>query len=246
MRIKVINPDYGMSAETLHSREEMLSSIARPDTIISMDCLTAAHVSIDSALDVVVAAAEIVQRAVQAEKEGYDAVVLYCLSDPALTACREAVRIPVLGGGQTAILVAAGLGYNFSLLINSDRRCPEKAEFVRSTGVDPSRLASVRSIDIPPQASRQDKKKTIQRLTAAGEKCVQEDGAQVLVLGCLSFAGMGPAVSAVLKVPVVDPAFTAINMAELLHMQKLSHSKMAYPDPPPADRSWKAGKIPLE
>lgn len=241
----MINPDYGMAFDTLRDRERMLSAIARSDTYISMDCLTDTRVAIDSALDVVIAGAEIVKRAVQAEKDGFDAVVIYCLSDPALVACREVVRIPVIGGGQVSMLVAASLGYRFSLLTNSHGRTPEKEESVRYSGVDPTRLSSVRSIDICVEESRTDIKVTVRRLIEVGRRCVEEDRAHVLILGCLSFAGMGQEVSTILGVPVVDPAYAVINMAELLHAQQLSHSKKAYPFPPNGDRSLRAGLIHL-
>jgi len=243
MRIKVINPDYGMTPEALRYREQLLASIARPDTEISMDCVTATQVEIDSATDVALAAPEIVRRAVRAEADGYDAVVLYCLSDPGLVACREAVRIPVLGGGQTSMLVAAGLGYRFSILTTAAVRIPEKVESVRSSGVDPVRLASVRSVDMSLGDTRKDLQASVDRLAAAGRKCVEEDGAQVLIIGCLSFVGMGPAVAAAVGVPVVDPAYAVINMAELLHAQRLAHSKVAYPYPPARPRSWESGSI---
>lgn len=243
MRIKVINPDYGMTSETLRDRERMLSAIARPDTVISMDCITDTEVEIDSALDVVLAGAEIVKRAILAEKDGFDAIVLYCLSDPALVACREAVCIPVIGGGQVSMTIACNLGYRFSILTTSQKRIPEKEEAVRYFGIDPTRLASVRSVDISLEDSRKSIEYSINRLAEIGKKCVEEDGAQVLVLGCLSYAGMSQKISSLVRVPVVDPAFATINMAELLYAQKLSHSKKAYPFPPKKRRSWNSGKI---
>ncbi len=243
MRIKVINPDYGMTDEALRYRERLLSAIARPDTVIHMDGITDTEVEIDSATDVVLAGPEVVRRAIQAEKDGYDAVVLYCLSDPAVVACREAVRIPVIGGGQASMLVACALGYRFSLLTTSPWRTAEKVESVRTTGVDPTRLASVRSVTISLSDARQDIAATVRQLAAVGRQCVEADGAQVLILGCLSFAGMGPAVAEAVGVPVVDPAFAVINLAELLYAQGLSHSKVAYPYPPVREKRWGAGEI---
>ncbi|MDF2680510.1 MAG: Asp/Glu racemase [Brevibacillus sp.] len=243
MRIKVINPDYGMPAETLRSRERMLAEIARQDTVISMDCLTDSQVEIDSALDVVLAGAEIVKRVKQAEIDGYDAVVLYCLSDPAIVACREVVQIPVVGAGQVSMLVASMLGYRFSILTTSFQRIPEKEESVRYSGVDPSRLASVRSIVLPSEDPREDIPTTVRLLAEAGRECIEKDRAHVLVLGCLSFAGMGQEVSKLTGVPVVDPAFAAINMAELFYSQQLSHSSVAYPAPPLRERSWGRGEL---
>ena len=243
MRIKVINPDYGMSPELLRERERMLSQVARPDTFISMDCITETKVSIDSAVDVVFSGAEVVKLAIQAEAEGFNAVILYCLSDPALAACRESVRIPVIGAGQVSMLLAASLGYRFSILTISEQRIPEKEESVRYSGVDLTRLASIRSVDIPGDDPRKDIPATIQKLIEAGSLCKEKDRAHVLILGCLSFAGMGPEVANSTGLPVIDPAFASVNMAELLHSQQLSHSRAAYPPPPLRERSWGNGQI---
>ncbi len=243
MRIKIINPDYGMTTTELEERISILKKVAGPDVELSMDCLKNSTVEIDSALDVVLAGAEIVQQAIQAEQENYDGIILYCLSDPALAACREAVGIPVLGGGQAAFLTAAGLGYNFSLLVTSPQRIPEKKEFIKTTGVDPARLCSIRSVPLNLSNIREDKNKTIENLSREGRCCVEEDGAQVLILGCLSFLGMAGAVSDRIGIPVIDPAESALLMMESYIRQGLRHSKKAYPYPPPGARAWLAGNV---
>lgn len=232
MRLKVIIPNAGMDRATLSQREVMLSAVARPDTRISVDGIDRGPVSIESAYDELLAAPEIVQRVVGAEQEGYDAAVVYCLSDPAVSACRELVDIPVVGPGQASMLLACALGYRFSVLTVLGETVPQVEEQVRRTGVDPSRLASVRSVDIPVVDVREDIPATVRRLSEVGARCLEEDGAHVLVLGCLGFAGMAPPVSANLGVPVVDPAFAAVNLAELLHAQGLTQSRRAYPAPP--------------
>ncbi|MCR4436040.1 MAG: aspartate/glutamate racemase family protein [Clostridiales bacterium] len=232
MKIKIINPDFGMTDEELRARENMIAAVSRPDTVLSMDCLRDTQVTIDSAKDIALASAEIVRMAIKAESEGYDAVVLYCMSDPAITACREVVKIPVVGGGQASIAVACTLGYSFSMIIPSGKRIPEKREFIRATGVDLSRLASIRSVDICYSEIFSEPEKTISALVDSAKLCVQQDHAEVIVLGCLSFAGMAKKVSDALGVPVVDPAFTAVAMAELLVSQGLGHSKISYPFPP--------------
>lgn len=243
MRIKIINPDAGMTREELEQREKMLMSIARRDTVISMDCLTETNVCIDSLVDVSIASSEIVKRAIQAEKDGFDAVGIYCLSDPGIDACREMLTIPVLGGGQVAFQVACGLGYNFSLLTTSDRRIPQKKEFIRTTGIDISRLASIRSVNMHMENIRENLDFTISKLVEASKECIEKDKAEVIILGCLSFAGLGKLVSDKIGVPVIDPAFSLVNMIELLHAQGLSHSKLSYPKPDSISRWWNKGNI---
>ncbi|MGI6066873.1 MAG: aspartate/glutamate racemase family protein [Bacillota bacterium] len=244
MRIKIINPDYGMTTAEIQERIDILHKlIGNDDVELSMDCLENSTVCIDSAMDVALASAEIVQQAIKAEKENYDGIVLYCLSDPAVVACREAVGIPVLGGGQAAFLTAACLGYNFSLVVTSPQRIPEKKEFIHTTGVDPARLCSIRSINLSLSNTRVEIDRTIDCLSQAGRRCVEEDGAQVLILGCLSLLGMADAVSDRIGIPVIDPAKAAVSMMESLIKQGLSHSKKAYPTPPAGIRTWIAGEV---
>src|SRR5436190_72223 len=49
----------------------------------------------------------VVERIVQAEAEGYDAVVQYGTFDPGTEAARHFVRIPVVGTGRAGLLAAA-------------------------------------------------------------------------------------------------------------------------------------------
>lgn len=51
---------------------------------------------LDCHTDEAFAAPELVKMAIQAEKDGYDAIVIYCFSDVGLEALRENVKIPVI------------------------------------------------------------------------------------------------------------------------------------------------------
>ena len=55
-----------------------------------------------------------IESVVQAEKEGYQAVITGCAGDPGLDAARELVRIPVTGPGESGLILAAMLGFRFS------------------------------------------------------------------------------------------------------------------------------------
>lgn len=110
MKIFIINPDFGVTPEQMAVRCHLLSAHVGPDVELHMECLVENHIEIDSALDAALAAPEIIKMAVRAESEGYDAVVLYCFSDPAVDACREVVSIPVVGGGQASCLLAPLVG----------------------------------------------------------------------------------------------------------------------------------------
>ena len=107
MKILIINPDYGMTQEEMSLRCRILEEYTAPDTQLAMVCPQNSGVELNSALDVVLAAPEIVQLAADGQNAGFDAVVLYCFSDPVIDACREALRIPVIGGAQASCLASS-------------------------------------------------------------------------------------------------------------------------------------------
>jgi Asp/Glu/hydantoin racemase len=56
----------------------------------------------------------VLNKIIQAEQLGYDAVALGCFLDPAMQEAREIVSIPVLGMGETCMLMACMYGQRFS------------------------------------------------------------------------------------------------------------------------------------
>lgn len=232
MNIKVIIPNSGMDSPTLRAREAMLKEVCRPGTAISVDCIAKGPESIESEYDEILAGPEVLRLGEQAERDGYDAIVVYCASDPAVNALRERVRIPVVAPGKASLLLASYLSRRFTFVTVLEQGIPRTREHVSAAGIDPGLLASVRSVDIPVSSMRDDLDVTLGRLVDAGKAAVEKDGAECLVLGCLGMAGLGRPLQERLGVPVVDPAFAAVAMAEMLVTLGLTHSKISYPDPP--------------
>ena len=231
MKIKVIIPNSGMDRKTLDSREEMLSAYVWPGTEISVDCIPGGPESIESAYDEVLASPYVVEMALQAEKEGFDAVIVYCGSDPAVDAAREVVNIPVVGPGKASKLVASDLGYRFSVLTVLESCVVRDREAVYEKGFSHERLASVRAIGIPVSNVRDDMDRSLKALIEAGKKCIS-DGADCIVLSCLGMAGLGEKLQNELGIPVLDPAPIAVQYAQTLVKLGLSQSRIAFPVPP--------------
>ena len=242
MRLRIINPDSGIDEAGLRFRCERLKPFVRPDTELSMVCPRKNNLCIDSQLDVALDSPEVVELALVAQAEGVDAVCLYCFSDPGFDACREALRIPVIGGAQSSVLLAAQLANSFSVLTTSARRASQKKVFVRGLGADPTRLASVRGVEIPP-GTKMERAEMARILERGVRACVEQDGADAVILGCLSFATMGRELTAQCGVPVIDPATVMITTAEAIVAQGLSHSKASWPEPPAVARFWGEGTL---
>src|SRR3989338_4107999 len=96
---------------------EHLASVKRPETEVhingvddgSMDLHYNAVVAINS-----YGPGGVLNKIIQAADQGYDAVAIGCFLDPAMHEAREVVAIPVLGLGETGMLVACMYGHKFS------------------------------------------------------------------------------------------------------------------------------------
>lgn len=220
MRIFIINPDYGMTREDMDSRCAMLQPYVGAGTTLHMECLTETKVEIDSAADVVLAGPEILAMAERAERDGYDAVVLYCFSDPAAEACRERLHIPVVGGAAAACAVAPILGRRGGVIVTNAARIPEKIHFLHDRGLPPAFLGAVEAAELAAPIW-EDRAGALQAVIRCGEAMKKAHHIDVLLLGCLSFLGLaGPAEEA-LSIPVIDPAVSAVMLAEDLARRRL-------------------------
>lgn len=228
MKIMIINPDCGMTESAIALRCRILQKYVAADTELYMACPQNSGVEINSALDTVLAAPEIINIAVEAQNADCDAVVLYCFSDPAIDACREALRIPVIGGAQASCLAVLNVCRSFGVMLADGMRLPEKKRFLRTLGVDPSCISQIAAADLrglDPWAQRE---ATLTQLAACGRQMVNS-GAEAIVLGCLSFLGLAQPLAELIGVPVIDPAIAAVSTAESIARQQLLTSKVSYP-----------------
>lgn len=229
MKILIINPDYGMTQEEMALRCRILEEYTAPDTQLAMVCPQSSGVELNSALDVVLAGPEIVQLAAEGQNAGFDAVILYCFSDPVIDACREALRIPVIGGAQASCLAALNVCRSFGVILADEARLPEKKLFLRTLGVSPERIGQIAAVNLNGISPWADRETTFKKLLACGQKMMRETHTEAIVLGCLSFLGLAEPLSRVLGIPVIDPAVAAVTTAESIVRQRLFTSKVSYP-----------------
>jgi len=68
-------------------------------------------------------------------------------------------------------------------------------------------------------------KRKKEKLVQEGEKAVEEDGAEVLILGCAGMAGLDKEIEKIVNVPVIDGVVSALMLIESLIRYGVSTSK---------------------
>jgi len=224
MRIMIINPNSSEEM-TGHIRSE-LERIKRNDTEVRVIATVGAPPAIESASDITQAVPPMLKLARQANEEHYDAVIIACFSDPGLQAAREVSDILVLGIEETTLHVAAMLGHRFTILTPLEKRIPAKEREVCRYGLE-SALASVRALGLTVSETDANPERTKIRILEVARKAVEEDGAEVILLGCAGMTGYAKDVEEELGVVVLDPTTVAFKVCEGLIDVGLRHSKRA-------------------
>lgn len=151
----------------------------------------------------------------QAQQEGFCAVVLGCFADPGLQYARSTLRIPVVGPSESALHFACGLGASYGILTVSDDVIPLVRKVVSRTGLE-SRMAGIRAIGSSVLRVSDAREAIIEQLLHAGEMALSVDGADTLVLGCMSlaFLDLSTILEGHLHVPVVCPLAAAMESVQ--------------------------------
>ena len=229
--IHIVTPIVTKGIRTLGDVEPL----QRPDLEVRHSLLDAGPASIESSFDEALSVPETIRKAVEAEKAGANAIIIDCMGDPGLNACREAVSAMVLGPCQASMHMASILGDRFSFITVLDRLRPMIARLAAEYGLT-SHYASFESVDIPVLEIENNMNRLYESLAECGLRAVRKDHAGALILGCTGFLGCAEAMSSALNaqgysVPVIDPIPLCVHLADALLKSGLHHSKTIYPTP---------------
>jgi allantoin racemase len=150
----------------------------------------------------------------------YDAFIVACHCDPNLDLMKELTNKPMVGIGEASMKMATMLGHRFSVISTDSRSVPNKEALIRSYHLQ-DLLASVK---FPAAAleNRSDEEKYL--LTA--QAAIDEDMAEVIVLGCAGMTGLDKRLQQKLGVPVLDGVVCALIIAAGLVKYQVSTSKI--------------------
>ena len=187
----------------------------------------------DSYYDLFIMESIVLEAGMKAEEEGFDAVCINTVSDSALASLRSRLSIPVIGPGIASFHTAAMLGQKFSILTMWEQWVPMYRDSLKKYGLE-SRLASIRHIDTRPDVQEllEGKEEVVfGKLEEQGRTAIEQDGADVLIIGSTTMHQSHAYLVDKLPVPVLNPGLIAYKMCEIFLDLGISHSKQAYPSP---------------
>ena len=230
-KIKLITPIVSCSDVQFLSIEKYL----RSDLSVDHCSLTVGQICIEAACDDALSVPDLLKQVLQSEKLGFDAIVIDCMADPGLSACRELVSIPVIGTAQTAMHIASMLGRRFGYIGLLEGFRGEIEDLASTYGLS-DRMSAYQAVDINVLDIADNESAIIERLTAAAIDLVKQYQVGAVVLGCTGFVNCAnemrqQLVNNNMNVQVVNHLPLAIHMADVLVKVGLSHSKLAYPTP---------------
>ena len=222
MRILIINPNSSeeMAATIQRSAEEFAAGAFEVVTKPNPEAPEFIETYQDE-----VAAAPGMMELVRSHENDFDAIVIACHSDTNIDAIKEMTTTPVVGIGEASMKLATMLGHNFAVVTTHVHSIPGKLAQARKYHLQ-DLMVSVRA----PARGEEDLGDE-ELFLGLSRRAVEEDLAEVIVLGCAGLAGMDKKIHAELGVPVLDGVTCALIIATGMARYGVSTSKALGYDP---------------
>lgn len=154
----------------------------------------------------------------QKDAAGY---VIACFGDPGLHSLRDQTSLPVVGIQEASVMTALTLGHKFGVIAILPGSVPRHLRAFGAMGVL-DRLAGDRPLGLG-VADLSDERKSLDAMIATGRRLQDEDGADVLIMGCAGMVRYRTALEQATGLPVVEPTQAAVSMALGQISLNLSH-----------------------
>jgi allantoin racemase len=212
MNILIVNPNT--TQEFTDRIMDIAARYSSPGTIVTALSAKYGPRSIESIYDELLSSMGTLE-VVLSKIEKYDGFVIACYSDhPTIYALREVTDKPVLGIAEASMYIACMLGHKFSIVTTNEAWEPLLWDAVHHYGLA-ERCASVQSTGLPVLALESaSSEETYQMILIASKRAIEQDGAEVICLGCAGMTGMDKKLEDEIKVPVIDGVVGALKLIE--------------------------------
>jgi len=245
MKIKVICVNSSVDERVksiIPLAEEHFNSAKEPGTELDFSWPTKGVTSLEQMYWESLISTYTMQLINEVDESVYDGVVIWCALDPCLRAAKERLNIPVVGMMQSSLALASQLGQRIGIIqprslsttvpgaIGPGAGTHELVEKIRAYGMDKF-LVSVTTTSLTTLEFDKSLEEQREAALVAARQAVEEDGADVLILGCGAMLETADFLREKLGVPCIDPTIAALKTCETLIKMGLSQSKSAFPRP---------------
>lgn len=162
----------------------------------------------------------IMKAAVKAEVDGYDAFVIGCCYDPALTQARELVDIPVVAPLEASLAFARTFGHRFAVVTDHHKAVPEISDRIRLYGQE-ANCRAVTSVGWFIDDMVNDVAAVAEDAYQVSVRTMEETGAETIIIGCTIVSACYEKVAMsgeqkLNELSVVNPNLIAVKQAEAL------------------------------
>jgi Asp/Glu/hydantoin racemase len=212
MKLLLINPNISDDVTTVMADEARRS--ASPGTEIATTTARFGALYIENRPEAAIAAHAVLEAIAEHGRDA-DGVILSAFGDPGLAAARELYDIPIVGLAESAFLIAWTLGRRYSIVAMTPRLGAWFRESAKEHGLD-GRLVSVRALAQGPRDIGRAKEELRETLVIEAIRAVEDDGAEVVILGGGPIAGLARECADRIPVPTLDGVSCAVRLAEAL------------------------------
>jgi Asp/Glu/hydantoin racemase len=163
-------------------------------------------------------------RRLEPEASGF---VIACFGDPGLHALRDETVLPVAGIQEAAVTMALRLGHRFGVISILPASVPRHLRAFGAMGVM-DRLAGDRALGLG-VADLADPARALAAMIATGRRLRDEDGADVLIMGCAGMADYRATLERETGLSVVEPCQAGAAAALAQIALGLAHRPAAHP-----------------
>lgn len=176
--------------------------------------------------------ASLIKAAIEAEKDGFDAVVAVwgMTRGLGIEEVRHYVRIPIIDFGKIALLLSHLVGNKLGRIVYTEDMIENNKRAGPVRGIEGFEIVSYGSPNMPPSEMHKRPAELREKFIAAARKCVAE-GAELILAGHSIIPATLDAdeMTREVGVPVLNGVKLGIRMAEFIVQNGLTHSEKAYP-----------------
>lgn len=209
-RILVINPNSNPAVS--EGIRQAAAAVVMTDTELMVVNPSQGPLSIESLEHREQAIPPLLAIAQRYSNQGFDAYVLACYDDIALTELRRILGKPVIGAFEASIAAVRSVASRFCIVTTVESALATINGLLREYGAQDIGQVMAAGIGVAEAASGG--ASTELKLIKAIDAAIEQQGAEAIILGSGGLIGRGTALANAFNTPVVDAVLSAITMAE--------------------------------